>query len=254
MSVMRKTFEPGIETLTSPLRACHNLPVRKTDARPEHAAPRPHKKRFSNHVPKKSRKKRSPKKRRRQPPAVGTQVHPDEGGPAPPIDAKPPLFGPPPSRRPSTPRKRRHSADTHVDLNAYEKQFAVTSSADAKRGESPLPDEVARHPTSTELRTKGFGRPDREHSAVQEACGETTIFLVLKSGFLTKHETDAVRRTSPLVDHLIRTAHALGDYDFRWLRHPDTCWASQTEIPAESKKAMLACLFHYDLDVLLLMR
>ena len=107
---------------------------------------------------------------------------------------------------------------------------------------------------AVELRTKGFGRPDKDHSAVQEACAETTIFLVLKSGFLSKQEADAVRRTGLLVDHLVRTAHALRNYDFRWLRDPDTRWASQSGIPTESKRAMLACLFHHDLDASLMMR
>ena len=46
----------------------------------------------------------------------------------------------------------------------------------------------------------------------------------------------------------------LATYDFRWLQNTDTNWASQTKISEERRKAMMACLFHYNLDVSLLMR
>jgi hypothetical protein len=43
-------------------------------------------------------------------------------------------------------------------------------------------------------------------------------------------------------------------YDFRWLKDSDPDWATQTTITTERRKAMMACLFHYNLDVSLLMR
>ena len=148
--------------------------------------------------------------------------------------------------------KRQNRAKACADLDAYETQFKVGRTP--SRGEPVPRDAATRYPMAVELRTRGFGRPGKDHSAAQEACAETTIFLVLKSGFLSKQEVDAVRRTGPLVEHLVRTAHTLRNYDFHWLRDPDTCWASQSEIPAKSKRAMLACLFHCNLDVSLLMR
>ena len=113
---------------------------------------------------------------------------------------------------------------------------------------------TVKYPTAVELRTTGFGRPDKDHSAVQEACAETNLFIILKSGLLTRVERDTLRNTGPLIDHLIWTTDALNNYNFSWLRQPDKTWESQADIPAESKKAMLVCLFHYDLNVLLLMR
>ena len=47
---------------------------------------------------------------------------------------------------------------------------------------------------------------------------------------------------------------ALEDYDFTWIRQYNKNWQSQSEIPPESKKAALACLYHYGMDVSLLIR
>ena len=93
-----------------------------------------------------------------------------------------------------------------------------------------------------------------EHTATQEACAETTLFFVLKSGYLDSNSCSRLRATNPLVEHLAHTMSSLRDYDFGWLRAPDKGWAAQTTIEAEHKRAMLACLCHYDLDVSLLMR
>ena len=49
-------------------------------------------------------------------------------------------------------------------------------------------------------------------------------------------------------------SEALSRYDFTWLQSTDTEWASQTAIPEERRKAMMACVFHYNLDVSLVMR
>ena len=39
-------------------------------------------------------------------------------------------------------------------------------------------------PTKSELLSTSFGKPDSNHSFTQEACCETILFLVLKSGYL----------------------------------------------------------------------
>ena len=47
---------------------------------------------------------------------------------------------------------------------------------------------------------------------------------------------------------------ALSDYDSRWIRETDTTWVSQTSIPEARQKAVVACLFNYNLDVSLVMQ
>ena len=162
--------------------------------------------------------------------------------------AKPPLFGKGPER-PATPKGAKTSLqrDNRSDLHTYEKKFLPDQEENRKKGET-------RFPSAVQLRLGGFGRPDRDHSAVQEACAETSLFLVLKSGYLDDKSTCVLCQTNPLVGHLARTMTVLRSYDFGWLREPDTEWASQENIRDESKKAMLACLCHYNLDVSLLMR
>ena len=59
---------------------------------------------------------------------------------------------------------------------------------------------------------------------------------------------------NPLIPHLARMMDTLSTYDFRWLRNTNPTWATQTTIPTERRKAMMACLFHYNMDVSLLMR
>ena len=53
---------------------------------------------------------------------------------------------------------------------------------------------------------------------------------------------------------MIRLMHALDSYDFRWLQETDTQWATQTTPSVKRRRAMMACLFHYNSDVSLLMR
>ena len=79
----------------------------------------------------------------------------------------------------------------------------------------------SRYPSAVELRLGGFGRPDKEHTATQEACAETTIFFLLKSGYLDGNSSSCLRATNPLVEHLAHTISSLRDYDCGWLRAPD---------------------------------
>ena len=46
----------------------------------------------------------------------------------------------------------------------------------------------------------------------------------------------------------------LRTYDFCWVRECNPDWATQPTIPPAKQYAMLACLFHYDLDTSFLMR
>ena len=109
-------------------------------------------------------------------------------------------------------------------------------------------------PTAPKLRSTKFGQSTVDISATQEACRETTLYLLLQSGYLEAESRQAVLASHPLIAHLDRVSLALSDYDFRWIRETDTAWASQTSIPNARRQAMMACLFHYNLDVSLVMR
>ena len=120
-------------------------------------------------------------------------------------------------------------------------------------------------PTKSELLSTSFGKPDSNHSFTQEACCETALFLILKSGYLIPgpmpkrhtwieaHET-WLNNIHPLILHLSRMIHSLEAYDFRWIRSINRDWASQTTISLDKRLAMMACLFHFNMDVGLLMR
>ena len=99
-----------------------------------------------------------------------------------------------------------------------------------------------------------YGKPDSSHSFTQEACGETILHFVLKSGYLTEEEKNMVHTCHPLVSHLDIMRAQLSSYDFTWIRSIDTSYATQTKISKEKSRAMMACLFHYNLDVSLVMR
>ena len=109
-------------------------------------------------------------------------------------------------------------------------------------------------PPPSKLRRMTFGVPDLNHSVTQEACCETTLFFLIKSDYLCPASVTALYDTRPLFAHMACMIDTLSRYDFRWLQNTDLEWASQTEIPIERRKAMMACLLHYNLDVSLLMR
>ncbi len=109
-------------------------------------------------------------------------------------------------------------------------------------------------PTPAHLLRQQFGRPDNNHSFTQEACMETCLHLLLKSGYLDRPDLSALKQTNPLVGHLDTMRRRLESYDFRWIRNMNKEWATQTSICHTKSIAMLACLFHYNLDVSLLMR
>jgi len=80
------------------------------------------------------------------------------------------------------------------------------------------------------------------------------MHFVLKSGYLNNADRLKTHNVHPLWKHLDQPRLQLSSYDFTSLRNINHDWATQTSIPPEKAKAMLACLLHYDLDVSLLMR
>ena len=76
----------------------------------------------------------------------------------------------------------------------------------------------------------------------------------LTSRLLDKDSKQALIDSHPLVAHMSQVSKSLAQYNFLWLQQTDTNWASQTAIPTLRRKAMMACLFHFNLDVSLVMR
>ena len=109
-------------------------------------------------------------------------------------------------------------------------------------------------PTKLALLRTGFGQPSLAHSFHQEACFETVLLLILKSGHLNPCDTLNLLLVHPLHAHLASAVVHLSDYDFTWLRDYNLDWASQTMISRSKSYAFLACLLHFDLDTSLLMR
>ena len=122
-------------------------------------------------------------------------------------------------------------------------------------GPPPAPSWKSDLPTPAQLCRQGFGRPDANHSFTQQACADTILFHVLKSGFLGPEDRTALfENTNPLTSHLDTVRLRLQNYDFTWIRSTDTNWQSQQQISNEKVMAMTAALFHYNLDVGLLLR
>lgn len=162
-------------------------------------------------------------------------------------------------------------------LNAYQQKYlGVSTSEDVKNGTSSIEnnynatDYNATHPigngqsnmqswkrllpSRSTLYREEFGKPDTSHSFTQEACGETILHFVLKSGYLHEDDITIVHKVHPLVAHLDNMRIKLADYDFTSIRNINKDWAKQKKISKLKARQMLACLFHYDLDVSLLMR
>jgi hypothetical protein len=109
-------------------------------------------------------------------------------------------------------------------------------------------------PSTLTLYRDGFGKPDLNHSFTQEACGETTLHFVLKSGYLNSNDKSNLYTAHPLLRHLDYMRQRLVNYDFTWIREINPRWEQQESIQVERAIAMLACLFYFDMDVSLLMR
>jgi hypothetical protein len=72
-------------------------------------------------------------------------------------------------------------------------------------------------PTAARILLTKFGWSDRDHSATQEFCGETTLYLLIKSKCLDKQSKLAVFVSHPLVTHMAKVSTALSTYDFMYV-------------------------------------
>ena len=98
---------------------------------------------------------------------------------------------------------RRKARPGHADLQAYERKF-LPEKGSKTTGET-------RCPSAVELQPGGFGKADKEHTATQEACAETMLFFLLKSGYLDSDSESCLRATNPLVEHPASTILSLRD-------------------------------------------
>jgi hypothetical protein len=109
-------------------------------------------------------------------------------------------------------------------------------------------------PTPQALRTSGFGKPDLLHSFLVEPCLKTSLYPILRSGYLGITSLISLCSTHTLILHLASAIVHTRFYDFRWLHNYDVEWHTQRTISPIKKAAMMACLLHYQLDTSLLMR
>ena len=174
--------------------------------------------------------------------------------------------------------KKEHSGTKHKYLEAHIKSKSPSpGKSQAGKGKtSKIPTLITEHPvrnlvtptdktpttwkdllpSATSLLKTDFGQPDRKHSFTQEAYFETIIFHILKSNYLDMNNqemSNKIMSLHPLVIHMYNTIHILSPYDFTWIRNIDTNWADQKSIQPIKRKAMMACLYHYNMDIGLLM-
>jgi hypothetical protein len=109
-------------------------------------------------------------------------------------------------------------------------------------------------PSPTTLRTSGFGQISPNHSFTQEACFETVLIHIFKSGMLHSNDLHHLLRVHPLFQHLYHMTTRLQNYNFASIAEYNHNWASQESIPFSRKMSFLACLLHYDLRVSEVMR
>ncbi len=108
--------------------------------------------------------------------------------------------------------------------------------------------------TPLQLYKTNFGCQDTNHSVTQVACFETTLFFLIKSSFLDHTSMRHFYKTNPLILHMVRMIDTLSSYDVRWIKDTDMEWENQTIISPEHRNKMMACVFHYNMDVPLLIR
>ena len=164
-------------------------------------------------------------------------------------------------------RKRARVSSTHQPLHAYQQAFCGTSDSTLLHlsgKSSPVlsrlkstftslanlhqnrPPWHADLPTHSELLRTPFGQPSSNYSFTQEASFETSLFTILKSGYLDIASFSNLCLTHPLVEHLATMIPALATVDFRSLREHDPNWATITAIPSHVNLRFLALLFHFD--------
>jgi len=108
-------------------------------------------------------------------------------------------------------------------------------------------------PNKQTLLQTGFGQPSLAHSFNQEACFETVLLFIIKSGHSNPCDTFNLLLAHPLHAHLASAVVNLSDYNFTWLRDYNLHWATQKMVNRSKLHAFLACLLHYNLDTSLLM-
>lgn len=174
------------------------------------------------------------------------------------------------TRHPSpdrTRKKRNRLTSTHQPLHEYQQSFLGTSDSNLlnlsgkslsvhSRVESIFnslanlhhhrPSWHADLPTHSELLRTPFGKPSSNYGFTQEASFETSLFTILKSGYLDIISFRNLCLTHPLIEHLASMIPTLAKVDFRSLREHDPNWAKITVIPSHANLRFLALLFHYD--------
>lgn len=101
-------------------------------------------------------------------------------------------------------------------------------------------------PTHSQLLKTPFGQPSSNYGFTQEACFETSLFTILKSGYLDIVSFHNVCCSHPLICHLASMIAPLTKIDFRSLREHDQNWATIKDFPPHANLRFLALLFHYD--------
>ncbi len=102
--------------------------------------------------------------------------------------------------------------------------------------------------------TWGFGTPSLSHSFHQEPTFKTTYIVTLKAGFCTPSDIIALHNTHPLLLHLISACVHLRTYNFLWLSEYNSAWSLQTKLSGMRAYTFLACLLHYNLSVVNIVR
>ncbi len=100
----------------------------------------------------------------------------------------------------------------------------------------------------------GFGQLGVNLSFTQEAAFETIAFHIIQSCFLDPPATANILAAHLLLHPPHDTTHHLADYDFSWIQTPNPDWTSQSNINSDKPDAFLSCLFHFKMDVDLMMQ
>ena len=104
-------------------------------------------------------------------------------------------------------------------------------------------------PTSAQLMTRGFGRPDLNHQFASAAHFEHVILFVFKSEYSNKEDTSALCRTHPLIKHLWVSYNRLKNFDFTSLSLYNTSFEKQQQIPFSRIMKFTAAALHYNFHI-----
>ena len=130
----------------------------------------------------------------------------------------------------------------------------ATVSNDISTDSAPGKKPCTPKPTPLQLMTKGFGIPSLSHSFHQEPTFETTYVVILKLGFFMPGNILALHNTHPLLSQTLSACVCLCTYNFLWLSEYNSAWSTQTNLSKTWACAFLACLLHYDLSTVNVVR